>query len=142
MADVKDIAQLFIQLGDGDDVTNLKVQKLVYYTQGFYLALNGKPLFNNDIKAWAHGPVVPELYQEYKGFGKQAIELTKKFNPHVCLTKAEIEHVELIYEVFGQFSAWKLRNMTHEEKPWIDNEADAGTITKDELKRYFLTRVE
>ena len=65
MADVKDIAQLFIQLGDGDDVTNLKVQKLVYYAQGFYLALNGKPLFNNDIKAWAHGPVVPELYQEY-----------------------------------------------------------------------------
>ena len=141
MCTIKDVAKLFVKLGEGEDVTNLKVQKLAYYAQGFYLALFDKPLFNENIEAWAHGPVVPELYHEFKVYGKKPIPAAVKFNEYTRMTKAEIAHVEEIYEVFGQFSAWKLRNMTHEESPWLNNEETASIISKDELKQYFLTRI-
>ncbi|EKO3438250.1 DUF4065 domain-containing protein [Vibrio fluvialis] len=144
MADVKDVAKYFIQLADEKDegISNLKLQKLVYYAQGFYLALTDDPLFHEDIEAWAHGPVVPELYHEYKDFGREAIEPDPKFNKYTRLTKDEVDHIEEIFDVFGQFSAWKLRNMTHEEAPWIQNEGHAGVIPKRDLKAYFDTRVE
>ena len=58
------------------------------------------------------------------------------------LSKEEAELVSEVYDVFGQFSAWKLRNMTHEESPWKDNEDRAGEISFDEMKRYFKTRIE
>lgn len=144
MADVKDVAKYFIRLADEKEegISNLKLQKLVYYAQGFYLALTGEPLFHEDIEAWAHGPVVPELYHEYKDFGREAITPDPKFNTYTRLTKDEVDHIEEIFDVFGQFSAWKLRNMTHEESPWLKNEAEAGIISKRDLKEYFDTRVE
>ncbi|USH02118.1 DUF4065 domain-containing protein [Grimontia kaedaensis] len=141
MANIQDVAKMFVSLGEEDGVSNLKLQKLAYYAQGFFLALYGKTLFDDDIEAWAHGPVIPTLYHEYKSFGKSPIELESRFNAYVCLTKQEIAHIEEIYDVFGQFSAWKLRNMTHEEAPWVANEAVASVISKKELKEYFETRV-
>ncbi|WP_208932366.1 Panacea domain-containing protein [[Haemophilus] ducreyi] len=49
---------------NGDLISNLKIQKLVYYAQGFSLAINNKPLFSEKIQAWTHGPVTPELYNK------------------------------------------------------------------------------
>ncbi|WP_426008316.1 Panacea domain-containing protein [Aeromonas salmonicida] len=143
MANVLDVAEKFIRLGNEDEgISNLKLQKLVYYAQGYYLALYGEPLFDDDIEAWAHGPVVPFLYHEFKDYGSDSIESLIKFNEHTCLTKHEIAHIEEIYDVFGQFSAWKLRNMTHEESPWIKHESRGGVISKRELERYFQTRID
>lgn len=143
MANVSDVAKLFLRLGEKyeDGITNLKIQKLVYYAQGFYLALYDEELFADDIEAWTHGPVVPTLYHEYKTFGQDPITPPEKFNPHICLTKNEINHINEIYDVFGQFSAWRLRNMTHEESPWLNHEATASVIEKKELKEYFSTRI-
>lgn len=141
MANIQDVAKMFIILGDEDGISNLKLQKLVYYAQGFYLALYDEALFDDNIEAWAHGPVVPVVYHEYKSSGKLPIELGSPFNAHVCLTKQEISHIETIFDVFGQFSAWKLRNMTHEESPWIKHEATADVMPHQELKEYFETRI-
>ena len=47
---------------NGYQVTNLKLQKTLYYVQGYYLARFGKPLFADEIVNWAYGPVVPEAY--------------------------------------------------------------------------------
>ena len=143
MTDAKDVARYIIKLADEADegISNLKLQKLVYYAQGFYIALNDAPLFDEKIEAWAHGPVVPSLYHEFKSFGREPIEIDLS-SLEVSLTKDQKEHIEEVFEIFGQFSAWKLRNMTHEEKPWIDNEAFASEITHKEMKDYFLTRIE
>ena len=59
-----DVANYFLSIPEYEDLTNLKLQKLVYYAQGIHLAIYGKPLFNEAIKAWEHGPVVPELYRK------------------------------------------------------------------------------
>lgn len=144
MASIYDIAKSFLLLedkNDGEGITNLKLQKLVYYAQGFYLALFDKPLFNEEIKAWKHGPVVPDLYQAYKEHVKDCLPLPDDFSLEQ-LSKDEFELVEEMYRVFGQYTAWKLREMTHEEPPWKNHEFNLDVIPKSELKEYFKTRLQ
>lgn len=141
MATVYDIAKSFLLLddkNDGEGITNLKLQKLVYYAQGFYLALFDKPLFGEDIKAWQYGPVVVDLYHHYKEHGKNT--LPKDFNIEQ-LSKDELELVDEVYHVFGQYTAWKLKDMTHDEEPWKNHADDMSVIPKSELKEYFQTRI-
>ena len=68
MSQVKVVAQFFIQQADvesGDMMTHLRLQKLVYYSQAWHLVLQKKKLFRDRIEAWAHGPVIPNLYSIY-----------------------------------------------------------------------------
>jgi uncharacterized phage-associated protein len=99
----------------GDVLTNLKLQKLVYYAQAWYLALHGKPLFSERIEAWVHGPVVPPLYVRLKQFGWNAITLEP-----ACpnFTNGTRKHLEEVFTVYGQYTAWDLERMTHQETPW------------------------
>ncbi len=146
MITANDVAQFFIMKGlenDEEGISNLKLQKLLYYAQGFYLALFGKTLFQEKIEAWTHGPVVPEIYHHYKHYGSNPIN-QQEYDPieEEKFTNEQIEFLNEIWSVFGQYSAWKLRDMTHNEKPWIDHEADASIIETNELKSYFLSRLK
>jgi uncharacterized phage-associated protein len=108
-----DIAKYFLAQTDedaGDLISNLKLQKLLYYAQGFNLALYDEPLFPESIEAWTHGPVVPEVYHEYKDFGSNAIPIPS----NVDFSKYDQQTRELldeVYSVYGQFSAWKLLSL-------------------------------
>ena len=142
MLSAKKVAEYFLSLSDedlGDMISNLKLQKLCYYAQGFSLALYNKPLFKEEIVAWNHGPVVPELYREYKEYGANGIPV-----PNVDLTKYTKEEKELmneVYTVYGQFSAWKLVNMTHSEAPWRDANINE-VISIESMKLFFDTLVD
>lgn len=143
MADVKDIANCFLFLDDQNQsqgMSNLKLQKLVYYAQGYFSALFDKPLFDAEIMAWQHGPVVPELYHAYKHYGRNPIAVAADFDIDK-LAKDELELINEVYDVFGPFEAWKLRDMTHEETPWMDHEKTADAIPLEEIKAYFKTRI-
>lgn len=143
MANVHDVAKCFLYLDDtneGDGISNLKLQKLAYYAQGFYSAIFDKPLFTDQISAWAHGPVVSTLYHEYKQYGSNRIPVSSNFDK-ASLSTDEFELIEEVFEVFGQYSAWKLRNMTHEEAPWLNHENDADEIPLQEITEYFKTRI-
>ncbi len=143
MANVNDVAKCFLYLdeqNDGDGISNLKLQKLVYYAQGFHCAIFDAPLFDDTISAWTHGPVVANLYHQYKSFGSNRISLPDSFDKSV-LSDDEFGLIEEVFEVFGQFSAWKLRDMTHEETPWLNHEHDAGEIPLSEIKEYFKKRI-
>jgi uncharacterized phage-associated protein len=65
------IAKWFIAWANTEEAepSNLKLQKLLYYAQGHHLALEDTPLFREAIQAWSHGPVVPDVYHEYKSYG-------------------------------------------------------------------------
>ncbi|MGL4566934.1 MAG: Panacea domain-containing protein [Fusobacteriaceae bacterium] len=138
----KDIANYFLTFTNedfGDVISNLKLQKLVYYAQGFHLALYDEPLFSDKIYAWQHGPVVESLYHDYKNYGSNGIPV-----PEINLDSYSVPIKELlnsIYEIYGQFSAWKLRDMTHEESPWNETSLNYE-ITPDCLKRFFITRID
>ena len=144
MLSAKDVAEYFLTLANpevGDHISNLKLQKLVYYAQGFNLAIFDEPLFPENIYAWEHGPVIPALYHEYKEYGAgniptpQGVDFSK-FNEDTQ------ELLDEIHSVYGQYAAWKLRNMTHEEPPWKEAyEAGHSTISQETMKEYFKTLI-
>lgn len=143
MYDVNDIARWFLQYNQaeqkisGDDVegiSNLKLQKLLYYAQGVYLAMYDEPLFNENIVAWQHGPVVVSIYEKYKRFKARSIE-EADVSPVIVDSKAE-NILIWVYNEFGKYTAWALRNMTHEETPWKSTPQN-GIISRDLIKNYF-----
>ena len=145
MANVRDVADYFLSktvFADEAMMSNLKLQKLLYYIQGFHLALFDTPIFEDAIEAWRHGPVTPIIYHTFKSNGSNPIpceDSDKNFNE--LFRPEQIELLDEVYDVFGQYSAWKLREMTHEEPTWIMHESDATIIPQDEMKEYFKTRI-
>lgn len=141
-ANIKDVANAFIRLSEpdfGDGLSNLKLQKLLYYVQGFNLALHDVPMFENEIKAWDHGPVVPEVYQLYKQYGSSYIPVDEDVELS-SLTKKDTKLINEVNQVYGQFSAWKLRDMTHRESPWKETQSN-DIITHKKLKKFFKSLV-
>lgn len=140
MPSSRDVAEYFLLLeGEGGEISNLKLQKLVYYAQGFSLVLLGEPLFNETIEAWMHGPVVPSLYRRFNMYGSNPIPPPSDFDDSV-LTREQKRLIEEVFDVYGQYSAWKLRQLTHEEDPWRDNYVEgvlSREIPQGEMERYF-----
>jgi uncharacterized phage-associated protein len=139
MLSAHEIAKYFVSLVDeeaGDSISNLKIQKLLYYAQGFHLAFFDKPLFPEAIKAWAHGPVVPQVYHDYKEYGAGPILLTKV---NLDDYPAQIrEFLDEVYSVYGQFTASKLRDLSHSEPPWKDT-PQSETIPHETMRTFFKT---
>lgn len=142
-----DVANYILWLDDrfegSEGITPLKLQKLVYYCQGFHLAMFDGNLFEDEIQAWLHGPVVADLYHHFKSVGDDIVEPPKDINLEL-FTKEQLELLDEVIESYGQFSAWRLRNMTHEELPW-KKAYEAGKnnpISTLDMKSYFKTQLE
>lgn len=116
-------------------ISNLKLQKLLYYAQGSFLAVTEKPLFDDSIVAWQHGPVVESVYHAYKSNGANGIAFEEDFD-FSAFTGEENELLTEVYDTFGQYSAWKLRNMTHSESPWIETRQN-DIISQEKIREYF-----
>ena len=142
MISAQEVAKYFLYLAeakDDEEISNLKLQKLLYYAQGFNLAIFDKVLFQERIMRWAHGPVVPDIYHIYKRYGNAPIPYDEAVSIELFDTDAQ-ELLQEVYSVYGQFSASALRNMTHHEPPWLEAE-DNGVISNGSMKRYFKTRL-
>lgn len=101
----------------GDVMTPLKLQKMVFYADAWYMALNdGEELIADRFEAWVHGPVARDLYIRFADYKWQPI--TREV---LCprLPYQVREHLEEIYNVFGRYSAYELELMTHQEEPWL-----------------------
>lgn len=142
MADVRDVAKYLLHIAavDEDSLTNMKLQKLLYYCQGFYLAIYDKPLFAAKIEKWTHGPVCPVVYQEYKKHKANIIPGPADSFNRSRLSSEEREVIKQVYSTYGQFSAWRLRDLTHKEAPWVET-PDSGEISTTFLKEFFKTKL-
>ena len=120
MATVHDVASAIIKrLGS---TTAMKLEKLVYYCQGWHLARFNIPLFDEPIEAWRQGPVVPALYRQHRG------QYTVSEWPHGDpdrLNQDELQTIAWVTQEYGPFSAIELSRMTHRELPW---RAARGTL--------------
>jgi uncharacterized phage-associated protein len=116
----------------------MKLQKILYYAQGAFLAVKEVPLFNDEIVAWEHGPVVLSVYDIYKEFGDMPI-LTK-YKKQSEFSEIDEKLLTVLYEKYNRYTASELRNMTHNESPWI-NAFPNGTITQDAVKSFFSENV-
>jgi len=97
-------------------MSNLKLQKLLYYVQGFHLTQAGGIAFNDQIKAWSHGPVVPVVYHRFKKFSWHDIFEIPEAPKLPPKTQAIVDSV---LKKYGSFSGVELEDMTHAEAPWI-----------------------
>jgi uncharacterized phage-associated protein len=146
MLTARQVATYFLSLVDeeaGDSLSNLKLQKLVYYAQGFHLALHGAPLFSEKLEAWEHGPVVPPLYRSFKQHGAEPIPAPEGGIDRTAYPEHIVELLDEVYSVYGQFAASKLRRMTHEEPPWREAYAvrPSSEVSLTSMRDYFSTLV-
>ncbi|MXF07407.1 Panacea domain-containing protein [Escherichia coli] len=101
----------------GDVMTPLKLQKLVFYADAWYMALNDdRELIPNQFEAWVCGPVIRELYNRFADYKWRVIDEEIK-RPE--LPEDVVNHLDETYKVFGGFSAYELEQLTHQEKPWL-----------------------
>jgi uncharacterized phage-associated protein len=129
----------------GDILSNLKLQKLCYYGAGIMAAVrqdDSRPLFSDRIEAWTHGPVVPAQYGRFKHFGAGEIPPIENFDAEQIAERDRMV-LDNVYDFYGQYSAWKLRNMTHDESPWkVAFARENKVITTSELSEFFLSEVD
>ena len=146
MYNVQDIADKIILRTDtecGDIISNLKLQKLLYYLQGFHIAMYGTRLFEQDLEAWAYGPVVPEVFDRFKETRPYGIFLDPKKHSEIELTR---EQEDLFYDVvddYGRFSAVELMRMTQGGLPWKAARGQDDIRISDKLMRkHFITLLD
>lgn len=124
-------------------LTHLKLQKLLYYAQGCNLALYKESIFKEKIYAWYHGPVVKEIYNKYCKLkdGSSRGSVCIDYNSNLKrdnFTDKEEGVLNFVFEEFGQFSAWKLRDMVYDEQPWKNTSLNKEIST--ELMREYFTK--
>lgn len=152
---VRDVSHYIIVYSNKKDygVSNLKLQKLLYFVQAFFLINDCPPCFDEKIEAWDFGPVVPEVYREYKRFGgmdiptidyyvkfdKKNIWNTERIYYENIISNDDKEMIQAVVDKFAHCSATFLVNLTHNQDPWINAYVNGqrNEITKEDIKRYF-----
>jgi len=138
------IACIFEEL---EEVTPLMLQKLLYFIQGIYSALYGKPLFEEDCRAWVHGPVYPEVYTLFRDFKYNPIDDVRfgllKGTDDV-LTEEERDVIDRVVNTFGIYGGKVLERITHNEGPWKsarkgygDQVPSSELVSKDSIRKYY-----
>ena len=133
-----DVARWFIYHNDltEDDelISNMKLQKLLYYAQGVSLAYTGETLFAENILAWEHGPVINEVYHTFRNHHSFGIPYENDYDD--VISKEDEELLIDVYDVYGKYSASWLRNRTHHESPWMST-GKMEVISIDKLRAFF-----
>lgn len=125
MAKILDVAQYIISWykdRTNEDIDELKLHKLLYFSQREQLAITDIPLFNEPLEGWVHGPVSPEVRSHFEkevGILYPTEEISDK-------EKAVIETVML---EFSPLASWRLRELSHNEISWINSRK--GLTPKD-----------
>ena len=138
------IAYIFEKL---EEVTPLMLQKLLYFIQGVYSALYGKPMFGEDCRAWVHGPVYPEVYDLFRDFKYNPIDDARFAlfeGAEDSLTDDEKRAIDLVVKTFGMYGGKVLEKITHNEEPWIEARNGYGEsipsnelLPKDRIMNYY-----
>lgn len=119
-------------------INNIKLHKILYFLQAEFLVGKGTPCFSDEIEAWETGPVVPDVYREYKKFGNSAIPVmfTGPFNITV---EDEIMIVNILKTSF-KFSTFDLMCLSQNQTPWIrayNRPGNNRTIYNNSIVEFF-----
>lgn len=153
---------------EGEQITALKLQKLVYFAHGWYLGMTGKPLINHTIEAWKHGPVVPNLYRAVRqslAYPTAPIEkpisiVVKQGEKYKIVvpdlsgddaeTQTAIRIVRWVWGIYKRCSAIELVGISHEAggpwhrvwEPMSENPIMGTDIPNADIASYFRGELE
>lgn len=145
---IKSVADYFIYQANktGSLLSNLKLQKLLYYAQAWHLASEDKPLFSGKFQAWVHGPVHVKTYHAFKSYGYRPINHevdTPNVSPGVAI------FLDKILDTFMPHDGWVLEQMTHREAPWLEARNNLPPdaccnepLNEDTMKSYYRNLLE
>ena len=109
------------------EITNLSLQKLLYYFKGFGHVFYKEDILREECEAWVHGPVFVKIYEKYKSFGREPIRNEyQEIEFDKLLTVDEINLCNYVLENFAIYNGSILREFTHKEKPWIEAREGLG----------------
>lgn len=137
----------------GDEITNKKLQKLLYYVKAWGTVYFADGVIEDDFEAWIHGPVCPEVYREYKQYGFNAIAMYRneeeaneaivKFREE-CGDSDKVDMIDAVFNKYAQLTSLQLELLSHQEAPWIEareglNPVDTGcnVISVETMKRFY-----
>lgn len=146
MAHSNDVATLLVSLRNTDELSgkyyslsNLKLQKLLYFCHGLHFAVDqNTPLINENFEAWPYGPVIPTVYSRFSKYGQNDIPATEGNNFNLNLN--EINTITQVWNVLKGQSAFNLVDATHVEgSPWhvIYNNPNEQVIPNNLIQEYF-----
>lgn len=163
----KAVANYLLDLAEeeGQSLSPMKLQKLVYFAHGWHLAVVGVPLVHEQVEAWKWGPVIRSLYYEFREFGNQSISGRAihfsmdgpgfefdQTTPSIDEEAADAEDanrakalLKKVWDVYKEFTAIQLSKMTHEVgSPWdkvfqkYSGDPPKGTdIPEDSIREHF-----
>lgn len=134
---------------NGEKLSHMKLQKLLYYTCGYYLASSGEPLIDHTFEAWDYGPVVPAIYDEFKHLGSKPITSlatdidweTSTLLPVPIPTDDQRLNriINFVWENYGKYSGLQLSDMTHaKDSPWEKTRNKNPGIKDADIPREYL----
>lgn len=134
-------------------MSNLKLQKVLYFVQGYYLQMNGYPFFLDEIEAWPYRPVVPNVYEQFQRFGSSFIPYTFEYSEFDYLSwdetiyhfdsteiqQDDLDFLKAVVEKLNKYSASDLVTITHNQDPWRQaiHKGKCTVISKESIKDYF-----
>lgn len=147
-----DISMYIINYSNKKDygVSNLKLQKLLYFIQAYFLIEKDKPCFVEEIEAWNMGPVVKVVYNKFKQYGSTDIPTIDTYidydptNPWAVsrvkfdkkvIKKKDRKRIKTIVDRFAAHTATDLNNIIFNQRPWRKN--IGSIITKEDIIKYF-----
>lgn len=146
VARTNEVADWFIHFAHevGDPITNLRLQKLMYYAQAWYIALYGERLIPDAFEAWVHGPVCPAVWERFSGCRWSPIS---EGMPKPPLSEDIESHLHEVMDVYGGLLTWDLERMAHSEDPWMfaraglpPDEPSSNLISEERMKRFYAMR--
>jgi uncharacterized phage-associated protein len=136
-----DIANCFIEIAskiDENDLTNLKLQKLLYFAQGKYLVQNNEALFSDEIEAWDLGPVVRSVYNTFRECGAFPITAFDVKYKSTSLNDEKRQFLKKIWQDYARYSASYLVNLSHQSHPWQKaHKSLTKIISSEDMRIYF-----
>ena len=117
-------------------ISNLKLQKILYFTQAQFLVALGYPCFIDVIEAWDFGPVVRSVYNQYKRYGSANI-YSGDMSLETEMKEIEKDSIQLIIDKCVNFSANQLVEITHNQDPWKNAYKKNVYISNNAIRDYF-----
>ena len=162
--DVLDISRYIINKCNEKNyiISNLKLQKLLYFVQGFSMVLNKKKCFDDNIQAWDYGPVCPNAYHRFKKYGANNIPPVKQYEDiefdgvdKIEWIKKEFKEesidpntrrlIDAVINTYAKYSASTLVDITHRQLPWVKTYNDPSNgknaVIDDKLINDYFSRL-
>lgn len=155
MFDAMDIARHLIRCGydefspsESVFICPLRLQKFLYYCQGWSLGIFSRPLFCQPMEAWTYGPVVVDVYRRFD-HTRNPLTPEQMGEPTALLNGTIAKLVETVWHEYSRYTPAELVHMTHQEPPWKEARGDLPSdarcnnkLSLDTMTSFFRSEVQ